>query len=254
MGGWTTVPSGGYYVEIWDGAGKRVPRVIGGYHSGGDPGFWTPKGRNTQHVNSVALGPDQRIYLHILDYGAIRVYDRTKNGLDGCLYSAAHNHALGGSLPRCLAANRMGALYLCTSTKQILKLVDTGKELRTAYCSEPEPRMILPTGLSVSGDLIWVAANGPGDPFWDSGNGEEVLLFWDNGEEIQLVEQYGKAGTGRDKLEFMNPSATAQSGNHLELWVAEDGMANPEGPSGNARVRRFKITSSESEEAVFNLK
>ncbi len=252
--GWVTVPSGGGYVETWDSSGNRLPRTVGGYDRSGDADFWSAKGRNTQHINSVALGPDHRIYLHVGEYAVIRVYDRTISGLDGCLYTSTENASLGGSLPRCIASNRMGAVYLATANRQIIKLGDDGKEIKIAYASEAEPRMILPTGLSVSGDLLWVAANGADVPYWDSGGGEAVFLYWDNGGELLPVESYGKAGTKREGIEFMNPSATAQSSDHLTLWVAEDGMSNADGPPGNARVRRFKITSTESEEVAFTLK
>lgn len=252
--GWTTVPGGAYHVEIWDGSGKRLPRAIGGYMRGGDPDFYTPRGRNTQNVNSVTLGPGMHIYLHVFDYGVIRAYDRTKNGLDGALYSTTQHALLGGSLPRCIASDRNGAIYLGAAGQRILKIRDDGKELKAVYASEPEARMVHPTGPSVSGDLVWVAANGPGEPFWDTGGGGAVFLFWDTGDDLRRVADYGKPGTSREGLEFLNPAATAASRDRTGLWVAEDGMANAEGPPGNARVRHFKITATRSEEAPFTWK
>jgi hypothetical protein len=47
----------------------------------------------------------------------------------------------------------------------------------------------------------------------------------------------------------MNPSSAVQTPDHLELWVVEDGLPNGDGPPGNARVRKFRITSAKSEEA-----
>ncbi|MBI4026182.1 MAG: hypothetical protein HY360_14440 [Verrucomicrobia bacterium] len=46
-----------------------------------------------------------------------------------------------------------------------------------------------------------------------------------------------------------NPSAAVQTPDHLELWVVEDGLPSGEGPPGNAWVRKFRITSAQSEEA-----
>ena len=87
-----------------------------------------------------------------------------------------------------------------------------------------------------------------GGPQWDI-DGGEVVLLWDDGEIIQLVQRFGLPGVAANNLQFMNPSAAVQPPDHLALWVVEDGLPNGEGPPGNARVRKFRITSSKSEEA-----
>ena len=110
-------------------------------------------------------------------------------------------------------------------------------------------------GPCASAGLVWVAAHGPGPgPFWDSGGGGEVLLFCDDGSKITLIECFGTPGVAANRLEFLNPSAVVMTPDHQELWVVEDGLANADGPPGNARVRHFKIRAAHSEEAPLELR
>ena len=124
--------------------------------------------------------------------------------------------------------------------------------------------------------LVMVAAHGPGyGPFWDSGGGGEVVLFWDDmqGKAIRLISRWGEPGvaasepvaksTGPDRsdpkvaralpMNFLNPSSAALSPDHLDLWITEDSLNNVEGPPGNARVRRFKLNATRTEEIELDL-
>jgi len=114
--------------------------------------------------------------------------------------------------------------------------------------------MHFPCGPSAAGGLIWVVDHGPAGPFWDSGGDNDLLLFWDSGDDLVFFGRYGGPGKAKDKLEFLNPSAVAQTPDHLELWVTEDGMPVLDGQHGNARVRKFKITAEKTEEVPLELK
>ncbi|MBI4026438.1 MAG: hypothetical protein HY360_15745 [Verrucomicrobia bacterium] len=242
-------PTGGHNVMVFDPSGEKTGQTIGGYED--DP----KSDRNTTWISWIALGPGKRIYLFFGN--VIRVYDRTKNAFDGILYSgtSAYSKQVGGNIGgNMISSDRQGAVYIASEAHQLEKLHDDGKKIMPCYSYRIEHNMCNPMGPSAVGGLIWVVTHGPSSPFWDSGGSGEMVLFWDSGQELVLVEQYGKPGKASDKLEFINPCAAAQTPDHLELWVVEDGLANADGPPGNARVRRFQISAAESEEVLFTLK
>ena len=229
-------------VLIYDAKGQKLKQVIGGWDN-------NPFGTQcTTWVNSIAMGPQNRIYLPS-SYKVLRVYDRTKEAFKGVMYSTTMPNPIG--FERVIASDMAGTLYIICETGRLQKFVDTGSSVTAGYLSDSDVSLVNATGPSASGDLIWVAAHG-GAPLWDYDAGE-VAMFWDTGEEIHLVDRYGSPGTAVDKLQFMNPSSVVQSPDHLELWVVEDGMINEEGPPGNARIRKFKITSAHSEEVAVEI-
>ena len=79
------------------------------------------------------------------------------------------------------------------------------------------------------------------------------MLFYDDSKELKLIDRFGLPGTAPEGVEFLNASAAVMDATHNELWVVEDGIANSEGPNGNARVRRFLLKASHTEEVKFVL-
>ncbi len=224
-------------VLVVDPNGERSSQTIGGYD--GDP--HGPK--CTAWVNALAVGWKNRLYIPN-GYGNIKVYDTTKSKFDGILYAAKLPGYIGDG--RSIAADMAGAVYVINRAGRIQRFLDKGTTLEAEYGSAPDVKMVEPMGICASGGLVWAASHG-GPPLWDS-DGGEILMFWDNDSEFQCVEHYGMAGKSADKLEFLNPSAVAMSPDHVNVWVTEDGAINDEGPPGNARVRKFKITAARTEE------
>ncbi len=246
-GGLVYLSSGQHEVLVFSNTGERSGQTIGGVYEK-DP----KSERHTVWAGGAALGKDRLIY--ILAGWMIRVYDRTKNGYDGFRYTGCFTTS--NHFGRSIASDRRGSIYLITHPVNVFqKIYDTGKTIKEGYLADGNDKMYAPMGLSAEGNLVWVADHGPGPgPFWDSGGGNEIILFWDNGEKLVLLERYGAGGKARNRLEFINPCATVQSPDHMELWVAEDGRPNADGPSGNARVRKFRITAASSEEVPLELK
>ncbi len=245
----------GRQVEVWDGSGDSPLYRIGGMDPAWAPDHYTAKGRNTQEVGGVALGAGPKIYLGILAHFTLRAYNRTQKDFDGFLYSVSAREGLTGDQDRCIASDGESSVYFADRAGQIRKIEDTGKELKISYASELEHKICHAMGASASANLVCVAAHGPGDgAFWDSGGGSEVVFLWDNGSSLQLVARFGSPVETAGQLQFMNPSAAIMSADHTELWVSEDGQKNEEGPPGNARVSRLKITCSKSEEIPFGWK
>jgi hypothetical protein len=240
------IGSGSHHTKIISAIGVPMARIIGGWDN-------NPHGpKCTPWVNSMALGGNKRMYL-TNTYGNMKIYDYSKNGFEGALGFGKLPGYIG--MDRCVTADLDGAVYVITRAALLQRFDDTGQALEPKYLTSPKIKMAQPVGPSASGGLIWVAAHGPGfGPFWDSGGGGEVLLFWDNGQALVLVDRFGTPGAGKDdKLEFMNPTSTAMTPDHLALCVAEDGQANTEGPSGAARIRKFRIASDQSEEVSFEI-
>ncbi len=234
-------------VTVFDPSGAKMNQILGGYS--GDA--YSPQ--STTCVDNVGIGPGRTIYLlSTWGYGNFRAYDRTKNNFDGLLYGMVIE-ATGGT-PRAMTTDHEGSIYYLTGKRAWQKVDDTGKALKETYGSSSSEKMYFPQGPSASGGLIWVVDHGPAGPFWDSGGDNALLLFWDSGNDIVFVDRYGGPGKAKDKLEFLNPSAVAQTPDHLGLWVVEDGTPIPDGPSGNTRVRTFKITAEHTEEAPLELK
>ncbi len=241
------IPSGGHDSMVVGPSGEPMNQRIGGYD--GDP--MGPK--CTTWLDNVAIGPGKKIYLlTAAAYGTLRAYDRLKNAFDGVLYSMVITRV--GALPRAVASDQQGSIYYLTPDHAFQKVEDDGKALKETYSSSSAEKMYLPRGPSASGGLIWVVDHGPAGPFWDSGGDNDLLLFWDTGGDIVFFDRFGGPGKAADKVEFLNPSAVAQSPDHLELWVTEDGLPNVDGPPGNKRVRKFSITAENTEEVPLELK
>lgn len=241
--GWIHVGSGEHEVEVYNPSGEVTPTRIGGYTDTG------PDAKKvTMGVNSVVCGPGKRLYLPGM-FGDLMVYDRTKPGFDGFLYSA---RIVGDRLGmhRCLASDGEGGVYAVNWHGTLQKFHDTGKALVAAYEADSSIRLSVATGLSASAGIVWLANHG-GPPLWDS-DGGEVVMCWDDGQTIALIQRFGSPGSALDKLQFMNPAAVVPTPDHLGLWVVEDGLANVEGAPGNARVRRFKLDAAKSEEIPFD--
>lgn len=236
------IGSGSHEIMLLDSQGNRVGQTIGGWDS--DP--HGPK--CTVWVNSFAFGPSNRIYIPN-GYGHMKVYNRTKDKFDGVLHTTPLPNYIG--MDRCVAADGDGAVYIINRSNQLHKFNDLGTSAKPGYISDPEAKLVCPTGPCAVAGLVWVACHG-GPPLWDSDAGE-VVLFWDDGSALTLVERFGQPGKSADRLEFLNPSSIGQTPDGLELWVAEDGLTNDEGPPGNARIRRFRITASQTEEAPLEI-
>jgi hypothetical protein len=236
----------GHQVNVYDPNGKPTEQIIGSWD--GDP--HGPK--CTVWCNAIALGHGNRIYIPAPGYGNGKVYDRTKNGFDGIMYRFEIPDVNG--IGRMICTDQKGAVYTSGSSNFITRYIDDGTTCKPAYKSDPELKLAKPTGGSASGDLTWWAAHGPGfGPYWDSGGGGEVVLFWDTGKELKLVDRYGIPGTAADKMQFLNPCAVIMDPTHNEVFILEDGTPNKEGPRGNARVRRFELKAKHSEEVTFEL-
>ncbi len=238
---------GGHQITVYDGTGRPTRQIIGGWDN--DP--HGPK--CTPWTNTVVVGPGNRLYIPNV-YQNIKVYDRTKKGFDGILYHLASIPG-GIMLESAASADGVNALYVTSRPGVIQKYIDDGKSLKVSYRSSEADGLAQPTGSSASAGLIWVASHGPGPgPYWDSGGGGEVVLYYDDGQKLQLVSRFGTPGTAGDRLEFMNPSSASMTDDHLQLWVAEDGLANKEGPRGNARIRLFQQVSTHTEEVLVDVK
>jgi hypothetical protein len=236
----------GHSVYVFEPNGKRTEQQLGGWD--GDP--HGPK--CTVWCNSVALGKGNRVYIPAPGYGNGKVYDSTKNGFDGLMYRFEIPDVNG--VGRMICADGKGAVYMSGSSNFITRYIDDGATAKPGYKSDPLLKIAKPTGGSASGDLTWWAAHGPGyGPYWDSGGGGEVVLFWDTGKELKFIDRYGMPGVAADKMEFLNPSSVVMDPTHSEVFVVEDGAPNTEGPKGNARVRRFELKAKHSEEVNFEL-
>jgi hypothetical protein len=180
------------------------------------------------------------------------VYDRTKDGFAGAIYTFTIADVNG--MPRMICSDMQGSVYYVGLSHKVGKYTDTGTALVPGYQSKPDAKLARPTGGCASAGLIWWASHGPGfGPYWDSGGGGEVVLFWDDGKELKVIDRFGVPGTAADRLQFLNPSAVAMDPAHDEVWVTEDGVENPDGPKGNARVRKFVLKARHSETVEFEL-
>lgn len=227
--------SGSHEVMMFDATGKKVDRLIGGWDN--DP--MGPK--CLVWVSSIALGRGNVIYVPNAGYGNIKVYDRTKKGFDGILYAAKMNQDAG--LARCISADPYGSGFaLVNRTSQLEKYADNGKELKLVYTSDATDKLANAVGPIATGGLVFLACRGPGfGPYWDSGGGGEIVVYWDDGTAFKLAHRIGFPGTGATRAEFLNPTAVALTPDQAEMWVVEDSSPNPEGPPGNNRVRKFVL-------------
>lgn len=227
--------SGSHEVMMYDATGKRVERMIGGWDN--DP--MGPK--CLVWVNSIALGRGNVLYVPNAGYGNIKVYDRTKKGFEGILYAAKMNQDAGWA--RCISADPFGSGFvLVNRASQLEKYSDDGKALTLAYSSDAADKLANAVGPMATGGLVFLACHGPGfGPYWDSGGGGEIVVYWDDGAAFKLAHRIGFPGTGATRAEFLNPTSVAITPDQSEMWVAEDSAPNPEGPPGNNRVRKFVL-------------
>jgi hypothetical protein len=211
---------------------------------------------STTWIHAVTLGDNNRIYIG--SKSGIKAYDRTKPGISGFLYGATpgFNPASGRSMTA--SGN---ALYVIDQRGQLHKYIDDGKSLKAAYSTAHKTADLVcqPMGMAVSGNLIWVCSRGPGPgPFWDSGGGGELLLYWDDGKSLKIVQRFGSLGVSPDRPQFVNPVSAAVTPDGTKLYVAEDGRLDARGPQdmprGNARVRLFDISPKSTAETVLNIR
>lgn len=239
--------SGGHELRVYEANGTPTEQTIGGWDN--DPAG--PK--CLAWCDSVALSAGNRIIIPLPGYGNGKVYDRTKNAFEGIIYRFDIPDVNGMSRMIC-TDTRSGAVYYTGQSALISRALDDGSTLTPSYSSDPAVKLARPTGGCASAGLVWWACHGPGfGPFWDSGGGGEVVLFWDTGKEMKLIDRFGVPGTAADAMEFLNPAAVAMDGTHDEVWVAEDSLPNMEGPPGNGRVRRFTLTARHDEAVDFEL-
>lgn len=241
--------STGHELLVYDHTGKLTTQTIGGWEESPYTSKWC-----TPWAASFAFGPSHRLYIPGGAYANGRVYDRTKNGHDGILYMFTLPEYEG--FDRYICGDGTGAFYTCGRADQVTKHFDNGKEVKIICTTPPTLKLARPTGGCAGGGLVWWVCHGPGyGPFWDSGGGGEVVLLWDTGDDLKLIDRFGVPGLADDTMEFLNPSAVAVNAQQTQLWVAEDGDENKEGePKGNARVRRFAITAKYVEEALIEIK
>jgi len=83
-----------HMVEVWAGTGDAPVYRIGGIGPATTQEHYSPRGKNTQEVGTVALGYDDRIYLGIVAHYTVRVYNRTKNAFEGFLYSLSDQNGI----------------------------------------------------------------------------------------------------------------------------------------------------------------
>jgi DNA-binding beta-propeller fold protein YncE len=200
-----------------------------------------------------ASGPSKLYIIPYTGYAKLHVADRTKPDSAANLYfiSPFRN---GSWTTNALAADNDANLYQVDSTGNLVKYIDNGKTVEEKYFITPEPLLCYLGGISLSKGLIWGAARGPGPgPFWDSGGGGEIALFFDNSQSLSLVTRIGTPGQNTDPIEFLNPRATAMTPDHKHLYVAEDGLPNTDGPPGNARISRFKIKANLEDSAPIQI-
>lgn len=236
------MPLGSHEIHVLDPTGTKTGRWIGGWDD-------NPNGpKCTGWPNSLAISPvSNRIFI-VTGYGHGKVYDRAKKGFEGIV--SRFDLPRGSGMDRSIVVVGT-AVYIATRGNQIERFDDDGGNILPKYASGTDLKLAFPTGLGAVPGLIWAACRGPGfGPYWDSGGGGEVVLFHDDGGSITLVERFGFPGIAAEGLEFLNPSAAVPSPDHTELYVVEDGMPNSEGPAGNARIRRFKITATAAKEIV----
>jgi hypothetical protein len=232
-------------VMVFDDNGRRLSRNVGG---------WNNKPFDelcTGWATSPALGLGNRIYIPT-GYGNMKVYDRSKSGFDGALSMIKID--TGNGLERSTVVSERGDLYMIGSKNTITRFKDEDGKLKIVHVSEPPAGLASATGPWVGADQLWLVDHGPSaGPFWDSGGGGEVLLFWDDGTGCQFVQRFGRLGTSEDGVEFFSPSCVVVSPDHQEIWVVEDGTKYAEGPSGTARIRKFRVTADVTEEVAVDL-
>ncbi len=212
----------------------------------------------TTWVNAVALGTDDKIY--ITSKSPLKVYNKNKNAIDGFLYGIKDKETpILGWGPAIMASH--DNVYIADSKNQIIKFTDDGKTLTRKYATAHKPAELIygPSGMTLSGNLLWVAARGPGPgPFWDSGGGDEILLYWDTGSALQLFQRFGSPGTIPDAVMFHYPTAVAITPDGSKLWVVEDGRGDPKAPQGspigNARVRIFDIKPKSTAQTLITVR
>jgi len=239
--------SGWHNLTVLSADGDKPIHNIGGWD--GDP--HGPK--CTPWARSLALGGTNRIYIPN-EYGNMKVYERDKAGFGGIVSRVSLPKSVG--VDRAIAADRQGRVYHIGNDHRVRKFVDSGAAIKLEYATELSDKLCSPTGPSASGGLVWVACRGPGfGPYWDSGGGGEIVLYWDDqdAKKFRPILRYGTPGASDAPMEFLNPSSAVMSRDHTEVWVTEDGLHNREGPPGNARVRRYVVQAAQMEDIAFDL-
>jgi hypothetical protein len=199
---------------------------------------------------SLAVAGSSKLYVvPYTGYTRLFAADRTKTGAAANLYNVTPFRN-GSWITNSITADDQGNIYMADEPGNLVKIVDTGKTLEEKYVHTAEPKFYGLGGVNLSKGIITAAVHGPGPgPFWDSGGGGEIALFFDDGKALKLLARIGTPGQSTDPIEFLNPRSVVITPDHKYLYVAEDGWTNTEGPPGNARVSRF-ILKSTLEESV----
>jgi hypothetical protein len=243
--------SNGYHsTEVFDKNGKSTKRHLAGWNN-------EPYGPIcTGWVNANFVGEGNKIYFPT-GYGNMKVYDRTKDNFDGALFFKTLPASVSFGRSIVVSGN---TIYIANQYGQIERYIDTGKEIKSQYTTAPEDKLPTPGGFALSGSILWTCVTGPGPgPFWDSGGGGELVLFYDDGNSMEMFDRFGTPGFTEDQVEFLNPSAVAIDPTGTIAWVTENGLTpvpptGPAGsPQGNARLRKFKITAEKTAQAALTL-
>ncbi len=222
------MPGGDAYVNFAGPLGMLEKRSIGDF-------------TGTAPRSLAVAGPAKLYVIPYTGYGRIFSADRTKTGGAANLLNVAPFRN-GSWITNSIAADAQGNIYLADHEGNLAKCVDNDKTIEEKYVYSAEPKFYGLGGVNLSKGIITAAAHGPGSgPFWDSGGGAEIALFYDNGKSLSLLARYGTPGQTTQQLEFINPRSVIMTPDHKYLYVAEDGIPNTEGPPGNAKVTRFTI-------------
>ena len=200
--------------------------TIGGWFLD-DNGKPTPE--NTLAPVDIALGAD-KIYIQRGGGDGVVVFNPAFAGKDGFLFRTSGNPftyspqppgITGTSYGYCgpgMDATPDGILYGLSLWSQIIKAVDTGKDIEAKYNNTLAPdgtAMRNPTGLAIAPDgTLWVA---------DWGNGR-LIRFFDSGGALLPVSAFGEQTEGAlDQGCFANPHGLILSADGKYLYLAEDG-------------------------------
>lgn len=245
-------------------SGKAI-RTIGAYEwKIDDRGEFSPRPGSAWPVFGIGIGAGNALYIR--DRNAIRVYDRTKTGFDGYLYSSAEGlpnpPVEGVNVGPCIASDRFGRIY-STSVKGLSRYTDTGKSIEWNYDATTPFRECMSVALGADG-MIYVADRGVNmeskpDPAL---RGKirpvpRVHQFWDSGEKLNLV-----CSIDVSPAEGLRDAAVSPEGD--AVYVVEDadnfavGRAGEPWPQrsleGKARLLKFKLASRQEARATLTIR
>lgn len=177
---------------------REIPRGKVSYSFGGfqwklDENYnFSPEKGSVFPVFGIAIGNNNRVYIR--DWDSIKVYDMTKRGFDGYLYSSEKvldkPPVEGIYIGPCIATDRKGKIYT-TGVKGLSRFTDTGKEIKKEYMADVKFKECM--GLTYGNDgMVYVVDRGIGlEDEVVSGKKKDVYprvyQFFDNGKELKEV-------------------------------------------------------------------